>query len=142
MSSPCLICKRLTFTLHSHHVYMQSLNGADSPTIDICGDCHTGLHSIASRIVKIIRTKKGTRVYWPTDRPEAEQEQANGYIACLVKEIMSIDTSELPKLVSVKLDAPINQALKMYQKDFGITNKSQAIKGMIIHALQSKGYLV
>jgi len=46
----CPICKRQN-TNHCHHIIPQANGGVNGKTIDLCGTCHTNLHSAARAIL-------------------------------------------------------------------------------------------
>ena len=50
VSGECPICK--TFgVLHGHHLIPREYGGLKGPVRDICGSCHTGIHTVAESII-------------------------------------------------------------------------------------------
>jgi hypothetical protein len=136
----CDCCKRRSPALHEHHIFMASLNGQNSPTCNLCGDCHQSIHSLALHQLACFKRNKPTTKGWPTDRPQVEIDAANLLIHALVKEMQTKSTDHLPKQVGkLELSPDLNRALIAYAKDHRI-NKQRAILALIEQGLRSRGY--
>lgn len=119
---------------------MASINGQDSPTCMLCGDCHQSIHSLALHVLSRTKAGKPTTKQWPMDRSQKEIDTANTLIKALIKEIQTKSTDHLPKQVG-KIEVPpdLNRALLAYAKDNGV-NKQRAILALIEQGLRSRGY--
>lgn len=46
----CWVCARVCSSYDQHHVVPSHLGGSEGPTVTLCGDCHTTLHTYATQM--------------------------------------------------------------------------------------------
>lgn len=138
----CYICHERQLSMHSHHVQMRSRTADRGLLVDLCGSCHTDIHTIAAARVAIQKggkTKSATE--WPYNRHPQEKRNAHVLIAELVVVMMTVDTSEMPKVTSFQIPVEINEGLKVLKQEMGFTNKTDTILFCCSVVLQHKGLI-
>lgn len=128
--------------MHEHHAQMKALTGERGQLVNLCGSCHTDIHAIAAARVSILRggkSKQGRE--WPYRRTKGEPERAEALIQELVRVMVLVDSSRLPKRLSLEVPADVNQGLSMLKVQWGAKNKSQVVLACILLVLKREGIL-
>jgi hypothetical protein len=125
----CHICQRSTFIIDRHHIWPQSLGGANGPVVDLCSACHSGIHR---QSVNLLSKKAKRNAYFPA----AQMERAKPLIQWLVVAIQqgSEKREEGSKSkVVIEVDSRFLSILHLLKLDAGHTNLS-AFCGAVLHA--------
>lgn len=78
---------------------------------------------------------------WPYNRSDGEVHRAETLIQALVRVLLSIDSSRLPKTMALEVPANINAGLAMLKQDWGLKNKQQVVLACVTAVLKAKGLL-
>lgn len=51
MMNECPLCKNSMILVNSHHIVPQAAGGSSGPVIDVCAQCHDGIHQCAIKVL-------------------------------------------------------------------------------------------
>jgi hypothetical protein len=128
--------------MHTHHVQMRALTGERGVLVDLCGGCHTDLHAIAAARVSVLRGGKSKQCReWPYRRVHNEPERAEYLIQELVRVMMVVDSTHLPKKMSLDVPADVSRGITLLKSQWGASNKSQVVLACVLLVLKKEGLL-
>jgi hypothetical protein len=132
------VCGSATKSAHGHHVVPRASGGSEGPVVDLCGDCHTVVHSAAKRM---------GRGKSPDDLLSHLDDGARGRAQLLIQVILTAElgregsTNPRPVL-AVQLHCPIYmKAIDMAARDRGFTSREGFINGLARSLAQGYGLL-
>jgi hypothetical protein len=119
----CFVCGEPA-SLNEHHIIPQAKGGTEGPTVDLCANCHSRIHSSARAM---LRGKS------PDKFLDGLDEDAKDRALGLAQVIVAADTRENSnRLLSVILDDPCYmKALKLFQRDSGFSSQAAAVNGLL-----------
>lgn len=128
--------------MHEHHAQMKSLTGERGALVNLCGSCHTDIHAIAAARVSVLKGGKSKQCReWPYRRTHNEPERAEFLIQELVRVMMVVDSTRLPKKMSLDVPADVNRGLTVLKSQWGAKNKQQVVMACILLVLKREGLL-
>jgi hypothetical protein len=132
MSLGCFVCSEPA-SINEHHVVPQAKGGTDGPTVDLCANCHTRVHSIAKSMVAGKKAASYLQHLEGLDEAESDRVMGLAQIVALAAD----KTTTRPVLMVALEDLRYLDALKMFQRDHGFTSQVAAVNG-ILHSLSVK----
>lgn len=138
----CYICRAETPHTHEHHVTMQSKTGDRGPVVDLCGDCHTQIHTVAkARYAKLRGGKPNPQnLQWFSRQRGADTANAELLISALVQIELTMQEVEQPRMLSLRLPVDLNRGLELLIQETG-QSKVNTLLACLRHVLTQKGLL-
>ena len=138
----CYICHADTPHTHEHHVTMRARTGDQGPLVDLCGDCHTQIHTIAkARFAKLRGGKPNPKnMHWHSRQQGADISNAELLISALVQIELQMQEVDQPKVLSLRLPVDLNKGLELLTQETR-QSKVNTLLMCLRHVLTQKGLL-
>lgn len=138
----CWICHVETPHCHEHHVTMRARTGEEGPLVDLCGDCHTQIHTVAkARLAKQRGGKpKVANLMWHSKRAGSDIQRAEFLIGKLVEIETRMQEVEQPVAVSFRVPLELNRGLELLMQETK-QSKVNTILACIQYTLRQRGLL-
>jgi hypothetical protein len=113
----CYICGNPNIS-DNHHIWMQAAGGQEGPTVDLCPNCHSGIHREAvSRI-----SKKSNKKNYFTDDQRVRAEPLIQFIVIAMQRIRDNPNMAQPMNLVLKTDRQLMTILHVLKADAGFSN--------------------
>lgn len=131
----CYICQQQTTTIEEHHIVPRFAGGEDGPTVNLCADCHAGIHRQALNLL----AKHGKRrCYFTKPQLERAKPLIQQIVIALQQAKENKDDTRLINIGQIKLPAGFVVLLHSIKMDEGFKNMETFISHVLLKYVRDR----